>query len=146
VVGISSKRLEEVMRSIVLALCVAMWGTSACAATKEADLGIDFSHAAVKYLIVVENYESAAGDSSGKAQERVDSAYKDLTAAATGDKTSSENKTALVLKIFAAAHIMNLKTYQLTGDRKDVVKDQICISEWKQALLSRSSNQPQTCK
>jgi hypothetical protein len=123
-----------------------MWGTSACAATKEADLGIDFSYAAVKYLMVVENYESAAGDSSGKAQERLDSAYKDLTAATTGDKTSSENKTALVLKIFAAAHIMNLKTYQLTGDRKDVAKDQICISEWKQALLSRSSNQPQTCK
>jgi len=123
-----------------------MWGTSACAATKEADLGVDFSHAAVKYLMVVENYESAAVDSSSKAQERIDSAHKDMTAAATGDKTSSENVTALFLKIFTAVHIMNVKTYKLTGDRKDVAKDQICISEWKQALQSRSSNQPEICK
>jgi hypothetical protein len=134
------------MRRIVLALCVAMWGASACAATKEADLGVDFSHAAVKYLVVVENYESSAVDSSGNAQGRINSAYKDMTAATTGDKTSSENKTALLLKIFAATHIMNVKTYQLTSDGKEVAKDQICISEWKQALQLRSADQPQACK
>ena len=121
-------------------------GASACAATKEADLGVDFSHAAVKYLVVVENYESSAVDSSGNAQGRINSAYKDMTAATTGDKTSSENKTALLLKIFAATHIMNVKTYQLTSDRKEVAKDQICISEWKQALQLRSADQPQACK
>lgn len=134
------------MRSVVLALCAATWATSGFAASKEADLGIDFSHAAVKYLMVVENYEPADGDSSSRAQERIDSAYKDMIVAATGDETSSENKTALLLKIFAAAHIMNVKTYQLTRDRKDVAKDQNCISEWKQALQSRSSNQPEPCK
>jgi len=134
------------MRRIVLALCVAMWGTSAGAATKEADLRVDFSRAAFKYLMVVENYESAAVDLSSKTQECIDSAYKDMTAAATGDKSSSENVTALLLKIFAAVHIMNVKTYQLTRDRTDVAKDQICISEWKQALQSRSSNQPETCR
>jgi hypothetical protein len=134
------------MRSMVLALCVAMWGASACAATKEADLGVDFSHAGVRYLVVVEVYESPMVDSSSNAQGRIDSAYKDMTSAATRDQTSPENKTALLLKIFAAVHIMNVKTYELTGDRKEVAKDQICISEWKQALQSRSADQPQACK
>ena len=69
-----------------------------------------------------------------------------MTSVATGDKTSPENLTALLLKIFAATHMMNVKTYQLTGNRNYVARDETCISDWKQALLSRSSSQPENCR
>ena len=134
------------MNRVVLALCVVMWAASAFAASQKTDLSVDFSHAAVKYLTVIGNYESAVVESSSKAQEHINSAYADLASVATGDKTSPENLTALLLKIFAVTHMMNVKTYQLTGNRNYVVKDETCISDWKQALLSRSSSQPENCR
>jgi hypothetical protein len=144
--GRNSTMVEEVMRSVGLMLCVAVWGASALAAPQKSDLSVDFSHAAVKYLMVVRNYESAAVESSSKAQGRINSAYEDMSLVATGDKTSPENLTALLLKIFAVTHMMNVKTYQLTGERNYVAKDETCISDWKQALQSQNSNQPETCK
>src|SRR5215831_18751481 len=134
------------MRRVVLTLCVVMWAASAFTVSQKADLSVNFSHAAVQYLIVIGNYESAVVESSSKAQERINSAYEDMASVATGDKTSPENLTALQLKIFAVTHMMNVKTYQLTRDRNYVAKDETCISDWKQALLSRSSNQPENCQ
>jgi hypothetical protein len=130
---------------VAVALCVAAWVSSAFAAPQKIDLRPEFSQAAIKYLMVVANYDTAAVSSSSAAQLRIKSAYDEMARIAR-EKTSPENLTALLLKIFADVHVMNLKTYQLTGDRRDVLKDETCISEWKQTLQSRSSNQPETCR
>ena len=130
---------------VALALCVAAWASSAFAAPQKIDLSPEFSQAAIKYLTVVANYDSAAVSSSSTAPARIKSAYDEMARMAR-EKTSPENLTALLLKIFADVHVMNLKTSQLTGDRKDVLKDETCISDWKQTLQSRSSNQPETCR
>jgi hypothetical protein len=134
------------MGMLVLALCVAAWGSSAFAAPQKSDLSVDFSHAALKYLMVVATYDSTSDDSSSTTQARINSAYNEMARVVNGDKTGPETLTALLLKIFGVTHMMNVKTYQLTGDRKDVGKDETCISDWKQSLQSRSSNQPETCR
>jgi hypothetical protein len=130
---------------VALALCVAAWVSSAFAAPQKIDLSPEFSQAAIKYLTVVANYDSAAVSSSSTAPARIKSAYDEMTRMAR-EKTSPEKLTALLLKIFADVHVMNLKTSQLSGDRKDVLKDETCISDWKQTLQLRSSNQPETCR
>jgi hypothetical protein len=134
------------MRRVLLALCVVACGSSVFAAPQKPELSIDFSQAAMKYLMVVSNYESAAVYSPSKAQDRINAAYASMVWAATGGQTSPDNLTTLLLKIFAITHMMNVKTYKLSGDRREVTKDETCISEWKQALLSRSSDQPETCR
>ena len=131
--------------ALVVALCIAAWVSSAFAAPQKMDLSPDFSRAAIKYLMVLANYDSAAVSSSSTAPARIKSAYDEMARMAR-EKTSPENLTALLLKIFADVHVMNLKTSQLSGDRKDVLKDETCISDWKQTLQSRSSNQPETCR
>jgi hypothetical protein len=134
------------VRSAAFGLCISLLGSSALAAAKKPDLSADFAHAAVKYLMVVGSYESAAAESPSKAQERIGAAYEEMASAASGDKISPENLTVLSLKIFAVTHVMNVKTYQLSGDGTEVTKDDLCITDWKQSLQARSSNQPATCK
>lgn len=134
------------MRRVLLVLCVAACGSSVFAAPQKAELSVDFSQAAVKYLMVVSNYESIAIYSPSKAQDHINAAYADMVWAATGGQASPDNLTTLLLKIFAITHMMNVKTYKLSGDRREVAKDETCISDWKQAILSRRSDQPETCR
>jgi hypothetical protein len=110
------------------------------------NLSADFANAAVKYLMLVGNYEFANAESASSARSRIASAFREMAATATGDKTSPDNLMASSLKIFGDIHVMNVKTYQLSKDRTELAKNERCITDWKQALQAGSSNHPASCR
>jgi len=120
-------------------------GSGALGAEK-ANLSADFAHAAVTYLMLVGNYESAGAESASVAQARIASGFQEMAATAMGDRTSPDNLMAASLKIFADVHVMNVKTYQMSKDRTELAKDERCITDWKNALQAGSSNHPPSCR
>jgi len=110
------------------------------------NLSADFANAAVKYLMLVGNYESADVESASTAQARIASGFQDMAATAMGDGTSPDNLMAAALKIFADVHVMNVKTYQLSKDRTELAKDERCMTDWKHALQAGSPNHPASCR
>ena len=53
---------------------------SGALAVQKANLSADFAHAAVKYLMLVGNYESAAPESASAAQARIASGFQEMAA------------------------------------------------------------------
>ena len=133
------------MTHALIAWCIYLMGSGALGIQKP-NLSADFANAAFKYLMLVGDYESADTESASAAQSRIASAFREMAATATGDKTSSDNLTAASLKIFADIHVMNVKTYQLSKDRTELAKDERCITDWKHALQAGSSNHPSSCR
>jgi len=133
------------MRNAFIGCCLYLMGSGALAVQK-ANLSADFAHAAVKYLMLVGNYESAAAESASAAQARIASGFQEMAATAMGDRTSPDNLTAASLKIFADVHVMNVKTYQLSKDRTELAKDERCITDWQNALQAGSPNHPASCR
>jgi hypothetical protein len=133
------------MAHALIGWCIYLMGSGALGVQKP-NLSADFANAAVKYLMVVGNYEFADAESASAAQSRIASAFREMAATALGDKTSPDNLTAASLKIFADIHVMNVKTYQLSKDPTELSKDERCITDWKHALQAESSNHPSSCR
>ena len=133
------------MSHALMGWCVYLMASGALGVQKP-NLRADFANAAVQYLMLVGNYESADAESASAAQSRIASAFRAMAATVRGDKTSPDNLTAASLKIFTDVHVMNVKTYQLSKDRTELAKDEHCITDWKHALEAGSSNHPSSCR
>ena len=133
------------MTHALIGCCIYLMGSGALGVQKP-NLSADFAHAAVKYLTLVGNYESAGAESASAAQARIASAFQEMAATATGDRTSPDNLMAASLKVFADIHVMNVKTYQLSKDRTELAKDERCMTDWKHALQAGSPNHPASCR
>jgi hypothetical protein len=133
------------MTHALIGWCIYLMGSGALGVQKP-NLSADFANVAVKYLMLVGNYEFADAESASTAQSRIASAFREMAATAMGDKTSPDNLMAASLKIFADIHVMNVKTYQLSKDPTELAKDERCITDWKHALQAGSANHPSSCR
>ena len=133
------------MSHALIGWCIYLMASGALGVQKP-NLSSDFANAAVQYLMLIGNYESADAESASAAQSRIASAFRAMATTATGDKSSPDNLTEASLKVFADIHVMNVKTYQLSKDRTELAKDERCMTEWKHALEAGSSNHPPSCR
>jgi len=133
------------MKHALMGCCIYLMGSGAFGAQKP-NLSADFANAAVRYLMLVGNYESAGAESASAAQARIASAFQEMSTTATGDKTSPDNLMTASLKVFADVHVMNVKTYQVSKDRTELAKDERCITDWTHALQAGSPNHPASCR
>jgi len=69
------------MRNAFIGCCIYLMGSGALGAEK-ANLSADFAHAAVTYLMLVGNYESAGAESASLAQARIASGFQEMAATA----------------------------------------------------------------
>src|SRR5438477_11606435 len=70
--------LENVMKHALMGCCIYLMGSGAFGAQKP-NLSADFANAAVRYLMLVGNYESAGAESASAAQARIASAFQEMS-------------------------------------------------------------------
>ncbi|MGH9512518.1 MAG: hypothetical protein ACRD2U_10330 [Terriglobales bacterium] len=137
--------------NIILAIAAFTFAASAQtpgAKTALSPLSPEFCKAAIKYLVVLENFEySAIQTSIGHAEEKLDSSREDVEAAASAEPLSSENLTLVGLEETGLGHVLNVKIYYLSEgkERADLAKDEACITAWRQALQKQDSKEPDVC-